>query len=67
MTRFEYLKENLTQRELAKYLAEFEDCQGECREFCNKRFASLENDENFDCVDVLYEYLGLEMEDKESD
>ena len=66
MTRFEYLKENLTQRELAKYLAEFEDCQGECREFCNKRFASLENDENFDCVDVLYEYLVLEM-DKESD
>ena len=66
MTRFEYLKENLTQRELAKYLAEFEDCQGECRKFCNKRFASLENDENFDCVDVLYEYLVLEM-DKESD
>jgi len=66
MTRFEYLKNNLTQRELAKYLAEKEDCQGECREFCDKYFNSLADDSNIGCVDVLYEYLGLEM-DKESD
>ena len=66
MTRFEYLKENLTQIELAKYLAEFEDCQGECREFCNKYINNLCDASNIGCIDVMYEYLGLEM-DKESD
>ena len=63
MTRFEYLKENLTQRELAKYLAEFEDCQGECREFCNKYFEELGEPEGIGCFDVMYEYLSLEMEE----
>ena len=63
MTRFEYLKENLTQRELAKYLSEFSDCQGECRKFCNDYFASLDDDVNIGCYDVMYEYLGLEMEE----
>lgn len=63
MTRFEYLKENLTQRELAKYLSEISDCQGECREFCNNYFASLDDGVNIGCYDVMYEYLGLEMEE----
>ena len=65
MTRFEYLRNNLTQIELARYIAEKEDCQGECREFCNKYFDSFDEDDrvNIGCVDVIYEYLGLEMEE----
>ena len=46
MTRFEYLKENLTRRELAKYLSCIENCKGECREFCDKYFISAK--ENID-------------------
>ena len=65
MTRFEYLKNNLNRIELARYIAEKEDCQGECREFCNKYFDSFDEDDrvNIGCVDVIYEYLGLEMEE----
>ena len=65
MTRFEYLRNNLIQIELARYIAEKEDCQGECREFCNKYFNSFNEDDrvNIGCVDVIYEYLGLEMEE----
>ena len=65
MTRFEYLKNNLTQIELARYIAEKEDCKGECREFCNKYFDSFDEDDrvNIGCVDVIYEYLGLDKEE----
>ena len=58
MTRFEYLKENLTRRELAKYLSSIENCKGECREFCDKYFISAK--ENIGCEEVMYEYLGTE-------
>ena len=65
MTRFEYLRNNLTRIELARYIAEKEDCQGECREFCNKYFDSFDEDDrvNIGCVDVIYEYLGLDKEE----
>ena len=64
MTRFEYLKENITQRQMAKYLAEKEDCQGECREFCNNYYKSLDDDVNIGCYDVMYEYLGTEIKEE---
>lgn len=65
MTRFEYLRNSLTRMELARYIADKEDCQGECREFCNKYFDSFDEDDrvNIGCIDVMYEYLGLEMEE----
>ena len=58
MTRFEYLKENLTRQELAKYLSSIENCKGECREFCDKY--SISAKENIGCEEVMYEYLGIE-------
>jgi hypothetical protein len=62
MTRFEYLRNNLTQRQLAKYLAEFTSCEHcECYDLCSKTSHLTVDQGYIDCEDVIYMYLNTEQ------